>query len=198
MLKLITMTVKYVLSSGNFYFFFPENSNKIAYGFFCTPNNVFLGGVLDKEAVRKARTFEQLGCQKEICVIPELSELDYNEFSDKLGSASRYFKMSINMWISDYTDCDGTGSSARSCDERRYYYMAAGLQNCYNSRKRFPLVLFIANHISIFSVKNFRETFFSGSEGFESDSRICDRKTRYFHGEFKAPAFYVRAVIQNT
>ena len=194
------MAVKYLLKSGNLFHFHPETDDKIAYGFFYTPDGVFLGGVLDQEAVRKKNTFEQLGCRWcESRFDWTISELNFKPFAEKLGSVSHYFMRSKEMWISDLRDCDGTDSHSNSCSERRYYYMAAGLMNCYISNKKFNLAIFIANHVALFSVKDFRKTFFTDSinQDFESEGTHYNVKTRYSNCDFKAPAYYVRAMVQN-
>lgn len=193
------------LASGNQAVFFNYSGLR---HFFVTNNNItqFLGGGLGLEAERKERIFTNFSNSvvetTNSFEVDNMYNLRHSAFASKLGSASAIFTRAYNdkIIVSDLVDCDGTGSNARTCDERARYYRAVGLGQLYNSVRSFHLVLFIANHVTIFGCDNFRETFFhSNNEQFESDSYLMNSQylTRYNKARiaFKAPAYYVRSLV---
>lgn len=117
-----------------------------------------------------------------------------------------WIEKSKSIVIDDYNDCDGISSKAKSCDERRYYYYRVGMGDFfYNTRSKFYLSMFILNHISFFGV--IAEDVFFGRNSYSYDNTISKDISvvnelpkytkRYYGVNFKAPAYYVRAVINS-
>lgn len=90
---------------------------------------------------------------------------------------------------------DNVYISSDACDSgRRGYYKAVGMHRyAYYSGIQFVLIMLILNHITIFGVRNFRETFFRGKNEPEADDVVGMMRMRYSKADyFKAPAFYIR------
>lgn len=197
------MIKRVILSSGNEFYYLKESNSYISHAY-VKRGNVFLGGFLGKEADRKFAAFSNLSntTVEQYSIVVEdffvqLNLLDKTEFSHKLGTASSLFLNNFIKVVNDLDYCDGTSSKAQSCDERRNYYKAVGTENLFRSNLKFNLGLFIANHLAVFSVKDFRETFFKGCEEHPQKDVRLYTKTRYYNDVFKAPAAYVRALCQS-
>lgn len=193
------MVTMITLASGNTFFYLPETYDVASYAYIVDDNFNFVGGFLADEADRKLAAFSKLQNVKvaEATTGLPLHMVNFDNFAAKLGAASTYF-LRKTLMISDYEDCNGTYSHAKSCSDRQYYYKAVGCSRLYRSRKRFPVWAFIANHVAIFGVENFRQTFFRGAEANPATGLMVDASTRYDKsGRFQAPAYYVRAVCQN-
>jgi hypothetical protein len=207
------MATKITLVSGNVFYHLPENSDSFSVAYIIDKNLNFIGGFLADEADRKLAAFAKLQNVKvetksivrksnefcdhneEVEVQPlNMNYINFDNFAAKLGAASKLFLDNWNRGVSDYQDCNGTNSRAQSCDERIHYYNTVGCSRLYKSRKLFPIWAFIANHVSIFGVENFRETFFKGYEHDPQKDCVVEKDTRYTRGYFKAPAAYVRAL----
>lgn len=203
-----TSMKKLTLGSGNVFYYYPESSDLLAFGFIVSPDKEFVGGYMCLEADRKYAVFSKLNnvtvaeCSDEEG-FQILRACDRTKFAEKLGAASRPFTIGFDLMVNDLGDCNGTDSTAQSCDERMFYYEVVGCQAAFKSSKSFFLGLFVANHVSIFSWNNFRETFFRGKEQApEKDDVVSDveswKKYVYVVQCFKAPAAYVRAFISST
>lgn len=117
-----------------------------------------------------------------------------------------WIEKSRGIEITDGEHCDGTGSIARSCDERNRYYYKVGMEEFYGSYKRIYLPFFILNHITFFGPKA-KEVFFGDFAHARYESASSDvlvsvplfekKMRRYTNINFKGPAFYVRSVINN-
>jgi hypothetical protein len=189
------------LLSGNTYYFQEETNSVLAHGFLLSPNNAFKGGYLGKEAIRKYAVFSKLnGVTVLSNVEAQLEDADFNEFAEKLGTISNIFKSTFFKFVNDLDDANGTSSKAQSCDDRQRYYRTVGIDEAFKTSKGFMLGLFIANHVSIFGVENFRTTFFKGKDepvkDDELDSSSIFMKNVYADCGFKAPAAYIRALCQ--
>ena len=188
------------LASGNTFFHKPESSDEFSSAFIVDDNFNLVGGFLCEEADRKLAAFSKLQNVKVSQVTNALpfDMVKLDNFAAKLGAASTYFLRHWNLMISDQEDCNGTGSKSQSCSDRQYYYNSVGCRKLYGSSRRFPLWAFIANHVAIFGVENFRQTFFKGSEQNPEKDLLVETKTRYDKfGRFQAPAAYVRAICQS-
>lgn len=187
------------LSSGNIYYYEESSKRRLAHGFVVSPDDTFIGGFLAKEAERKYAIFSKLpGVENLGDCLYDRSKLKLDEFAEKLGAASRYFKLYFHKEVRDLRDCDGVNSRAESCDDRLRYYKTVGMEEAFKTNKSFLLGLFIANHVSIFGVQNFRTTFFRGKdEPLKDDNLEADEifaKNVYDTCGFKAPAAYVKAL----
>lgn len=194
------MYKRITLASGNVYFFFPGNNDKAPYGFIIDNYNNFVGGYLCNEAIRKAQAFSSLKntIVQDVTKHPAMETVKFENFAEKLGTASKWFIQYGSLVFNDLDYCNGTNSRAESCDDRYCYYKAVGCEMLFKSKKEFPLWAFIANHLAIFSQNNFRITFFRGNEEFIGKDRVVENiKTRYYNSSFKAPAAYVRALCSN-
>lgn len=195
------MIKKCVLSSGNVYYYKKGCSQLVSYGMIVSTKNEFLGGYICKEANRKFKTFSTLK-NTTISVVdemPSINNLDISKFCSWIGSAERLFSKGQNIMVSDYEFCsEGTSSISHACDERRFYFQSLGADELYNSKIKCPLWAIIANHVAIFGVAKFKETFFRGRDidSCESDLSM-NETTRYYSGSFKAPAFYLRAIVNH-
>lgn len=194
---------KITLASGNvFYHSAQINRDTVSFAL-VVRGNTFLGGFMCREADRKLEIFSRLNpLAVETTEDKTLIEsLDFTGFAKKLGSLESLFLKNLYLIISDYRNCDGTSSKAESCDERAKYYYTVGCEVCYKSYIEFPLWAFVANHVSIFGVENFRETFFKGKDNPEKDDFIevnaSWKKLVYSTEGFKAPAAYVRALCRD-
>ncbi len=188
------------LSSGNTYYFDDSNSNFVTYGFIVNPDDTFKGGFLAKEAIRKYATFSKLsGVEITSDVTYDLKKLKLQEFAEKLGSASASFINNFHKEVNDLDDADGTCSRAQSCDDRQRYYVTVGLDCAFKSHSKFTIGFFIANHLAIFGVNNFRTTFFRGNDNPQKDDELerseIFMKNVYSDCGFKAPAAYVKALV---
>jgi hypothetical protein len=189
------------LSSGNVYYYEDTKNDFIPFGFIVSQDDTFKGGFLGLEAKRKYAVFSKLAnveIQEQSNY--DLSKVKLEEFAEKLGAASSSFIKGFNVLCNDRDDADGTDSTAESCDDRSRYYKTVGLESAFKSKKQFQIGLFIANHIAIFGVANFRYTFFKGkddpSKDDELDNSSIFMKNVYAKCGFKAPAAYVRALLQ--
>lgn len=194
------MTIMVTLASGNTFFYKPETSDEFSSAFIVDDNFNFVGGFLCDEADRKLAAFSKLQNVKvsQIANVLPFTMVKFDNFAAKLGAASTYFLRHWNLMISDREDCNGTSAKSQSCDDRQYYYKKVGCDKLFKSSKRFPLWAFIANHVAIFGVENFRQTFFKGSEQNPEKGLMVETKTRYNKsGTFQAPAAYVRALCLN-
>ena len=188
------------LSSGNIYYYEDNKTDFISYGFIVSSDNTFKGGFVGKEAKRKYVIFSKLkGVEISLNSNYNLSDLKLEEFANKLGSVSSLFIKGFNTLCNDKRDADGVSSQAESCDDRERYYNTVGLHAAFKSDKRFYVGLFIANHVAIFGLHNFRYTFFKGKDDPSKDDELEDsripRKNIYENCGFKAPAAYVRALL---
>jgi hypothetical protein len=133
------MVTRITLASGNIFYHSAENRAQFAVAFIVDTNLNFLGGFLADEADRKLAAFTKLQNVKiettESVRVSE-PEFDYDievplemlnlqrvkidAFAAKLGAASHLFKNHFHKLISDLGDCDGTGSKAESCDDRKW------------------------------------------------------------------------------
>lgn len=196
---------KILLSSGNSFYYSKGNNDQLASGWIISTKNEFLGGFLGIEADRKFAAFSKLSntvitdCE-EVEGVNALKNASLDKFAEKMGAVSTIFKSSFFTEVRDLDDCDGTSSTAESCDERKEYYDVVGCKAAFKSNKMFLLGLFVANHVSIFSWNHFRETFFKGKENPEKDDALDFNnswsKWVYVKKGFKAPAAYVRALAQ--
>lgn len=189
-----------LLSSGNRYYYEDSKNGFLSFGFLVSQDDTFKGGFLGKEARRKYAIFSGLKGVVTLHqnVTYDLKKVKLQEFAEKLGSASVIFIKNFIKEVNDLDDFNGTGSKAQSCDDRVRYYRSVGLDEVFKNRLRFTVGLFIANHISIFGVANFRETFFRGkNEPEPGDSVDLDtlfKKNVYDDCGFIAPAAYIKAL----
>jgi len=181
---------KIILSSGNIFWYTPGDENHIAVAFASNPSKEFLGGFAGLEATRKFVAFEKLATA-ESCKSPNIKDFNLDAYAEKLGAAQPLF---INGLFSfnDNDHCNGTSSIAETCDSRQDYYKAVGLQSLYGSSIKCPFWALIANHLSMFGAKHFRESFFRGGD-FQKDL-VSEMPTRYYKGSWRAPAAYCRAL----
>lgn len=194
------MYKKITLASNSVFYYKPSTYDEASWAFIVDINLNFLGGFLCNEADRKYAAFSKLSNVRveDSANVLDLNLVKFDNFAASLGTASNLFLSNWSLMISDRQDCDGTSSYANSCDERGNYYKAVGCWCLFKSNTKFPLWAFVANHVSIFSVKDFRTTFFKGyEENPEKDIVVGGFKTRYSNDYFKAPAAYVRALCQN-
>lgn len=187
------------LSSGNIYYFEGRKAGFLPFGFLISQDNTFKGGFLGKEAERKYAAFSKLAnVEIQEQVTYDISNIKLQEFADKLGSVSSLFIKYFFKEVNDKRDCDGTSSNAQSCDDRNRYYKTVGIERAFKSSDKFLLGLFIANHLSIFGVNNFRLTFFRGKDNPSKDDELNSSeifmKNVYDNCGFKAPAAYVKAL----
>jgi len=186
------------LLSGNTFYYESSSSEQIAFGFIVSPDDTFVGGFLGKEAERKYAVFSKLKGVTLSNSNYDLRKLKLEVFAEKLGAASRSFVKYFFTEVRDMRDCDGTSSSAQSCDDRGRYYKTVGLDEAFKTYKSFLLGLFIANHVSIFGIQNFRMTFFRGKDNPSKDDNLerdeIFMKNVYDTCGFKAPAAYVKAL----
>lgn len=197
---------KTLLSSGNSFYYWKETNDQLACGWIISTNEEFVGGFLGKEADRKFAAFSKLSntvvtdCDEEEGY-KALVNSSKDKFAEKMGAVSTIFKEAFDLLVKDLNDCDGTSSTAESCDERKEYYDVVGCSAAFKTNKAFLLGLFVANHVSIFSWNHFRETFFKGKENPDKDDFMnLDKswaKWVYAKKGFKAPAAYVRALANN-
>ncbi len=192
MVKMIT------LASGNTMLYLPETDENFSQAFIVDNSFNFVGGFLCDEADRKVVAFQKL---QNIEVKETSTEVfhqflnwcKFDDFAAKLGSASSLFLQNWHKQVSDLGDCDGTESRAESCGDRRHYYKAVGCERLYKSSMRFPLWALIANHVSVFSLDNFRHTFFRGHDDNPMKGAHVEVVSRYSNRSFQAPAAYIRA-----
>ena len=71
-----------------------------------------------------------------------------------------WIEKSKGILISDYQNCGGLDSQAKSCDERKHYYYKVGMARFYKSNRPFYLSMFILNHISFFGNELSKNVFF--------------------------------------
>lgn len=193
-----------ILSSGNIFYYSKSNSDVISTAFIIDNQKNFLGGFAGKEADRKVLAFSKLNnvTIEEDVDIPSMKTLKYDRFINWVGSASRLFEKGLDFYLCDNLHgAEGTSSASKACDERRYYFEIVGLGMLFKSNKKCPVWAMIANHLSIFGSKAFRETFFRGSDIENATNDECvDSKyvSRYSEKGFKAPAFYIRMALQNS
>ena len=186
---------KLTLSSGNVFYYKPEDSANVAVAITTNPSKMFLGGFAGLEASRKFAAFRQFASIED-CKFPNIEDFNLLEFAEKLGTASNFFIKRTDLVFNDVDWCNGTSSKAQSCDDRLYYYEKIGLKSMFKTRMNCPLWAFIANHLSIFGVELFKETFFKGYENDPIKDVSLDSKSRYSNHSFKAPAAYIRALCQ--
>lgn len=194
------MYTKITLVSGNVFYYSPETNLRASYAFVVDKDSNLLGGFLCNEADRKLATFKSMQNVNVECVNSMLnfSEIKFERFAEMLGTASTVFLKATTITVVDKNDCDGTCSLSQSCDERSRYYKAVGCEKLFKSYRQFDLWLFIANHVAIFGVKDFRITFFKGNDlNPQKDDILSGYTTRYYKESFKAPAAYVRALCQH-
>jgi hypothetical protein len=188
------------LKSGNHFYYSDEGDFAEAFvkGF----NREFLGGFLCRTANRKMRIF--MGHEDTILFeIPRSlylktkESLNVEPFLEGLGGAAYIFK---DHFFKDVAD-QPASRDANACSERQTYYEAAGCPELYNSQKAYTLGMLLANHVSVFTRKRFRETFVREKEA-RSELRIKNfRKASSgrFHSygvtEFKAPAWYLMNLV---
>lgn len=189
--------IRITLKSGNSFYHYPETETHLQFAFVISKEKEFLGGFLCAEAQRKLETFKKFGVMEEAEYEITFADFSFEEFAKKLGSVKSLFEKSIrhSIWVSDLADADGTSSSAQSCSDRRAYYFAIGAEEAYNTEKKFPLFLLIANHLAIFGAKKFRKTFFNNSNAEFLSDQFDSEYTRYSRYGFKAPSYYVRALV---
>jgi len=113
-----------------------------------------------------------------------------------------WIEKSKGILISDYQNCGGLDSQAKSCDERKHYYYKVGMARFYKSNRPFYLSMFILNHISFFGNELSKNVFFGRMDTHVvSDNTVREKlpkhTVRYSPSTFKAPAYYVRAVINS-
>lgn len=186
---------KLILSSGNIFYYQPEDSANIAIALTSTPDKKFIGGFAGFQAKAKFEAFKKFSVPVEQ-KFPSFSDFDITEYAEKLGAASALFIKYGKSMINDKEHFNGTSSYAQSCDSRVHYYNAVGL-NMMNNSKNVPFWAFIANHLSKFGVEQFSYTFFKGAgENASKDSDLTThmKGVRY---EFKAPAAYIRSLCQH-
>jgi hypothetical protein len=192
-----------LLSSGNTFYYLEANSDVISTAFIVDTQKNFLGGFAGQEADRKFKAFSSLNnvIVEETNEVPSMDNLKYDQFKEWIGTASRLFENGLNFYLCDNVHgAQGTSSASRACDERQYYFKVVGLDMLFRSDKKCPVWALIANHLSIFGSKEFRETFFRGRdlESAKSDDAVaCMYISRYYGGSFKAPAYYIRMALQN-
>lgn len=186
---------KLTLSSGNVFYYKPEDEANVAIAITATPTNIFLGGFAGKSAKAKFEAFKKFSVLVEQ-KFPNFSNFDISEFSLKLGAASNYFIKYGECLFNDVDNMDGTSSHAQTCDSRRYYYDAVGL-NMFRNNKNVPLWAFIANHLSKFSAEQFNYTFFKGAGENASKDADLTATMKGIKYEFKAPAAYIRCLCQH-
>jgi hypothetical protein len=195
------MNIKRIeLVSGNVFYYSPETNE--SFSFACVINDstkTFLGGFVCMEADRKLDAFSKLNGTKssEVQSFPYLKDYTMDNFLQQLGTASPLFVRSLTITVNDYEHCNGTSSKAQSCDERSSYFEVVGMKRVFKSSKSYPVWAMIANHLSIFGAKSFRETFFHGYEldSARKDNVVSVKDTRFSKQNFKAPAAYVRALV---
>ena len=192
-----------LLSSGNTFYYLEANSDVISTAFIVDTQKNFLGGFAGREADRKLKAFSSLKnvIVEETNEVPSMDNLKYDQFKQWIGTASRLFEIGLNFYLCDNVHGrSGTSSASRACDERQYYFKVVGLDMLFRSDKKCPVWALIANHLSIFGRKEFRETFFRGNDinTATSDSVVSSKYvSRYFNERFKAPAYYIRMALQN-
>jgi hypothetical protein len=188
------------LKSGN-HFYFSDEGN-YAEAFVKGPNRVLVGGFMCEEASRKVGIFTK---HKDVykfeiphsLYLKTKESLDVGPFLESLGGVAVNFKKHFFTEVNDYRD----NASANACSERSYYYTAVGCDELYNSSKKFTLGLLIANHMSVFSRKSFKETFIRKDTA-TSDLRVKNprkasrgRFNSYGIEEFKTPAWYLLNLV---
>lgn len=177
------MITRIKLSSGNEFFYVPTTHKRLSYAF-VVKGNQFIGGFLAKEADRKLKCFSRLkNVVIERSVDMVLPELDFTEYGKQLDCLTR--KGLVKTEISDLTHADGGLSRAGTCCSRQYYYYAMGMNEAYNSKKRFPLWGLVANHLSIVGRGNFDDTFYQGNP----------EDTRYSQQSYQAPGYYLKHLV---
>lgn len=185
---------KLTLSSGNVFYYKPEDETNIALAITATPTNIFLGGFAGELAKSKFEAFKKFSVPQEQ-KFPNFGNFDITEYSLKLGAASNYFVKYGECLFNDYDNMNGTSSHAQTCDSREYYYRSAGL-NMFKNNKNCPLWAFIANHLSKFSAEQFNYTFFKGAGENASKDADLTATMKGVKYEFKAPAAYIRCLCQ--
>lgn len=205
------MITRIQLSSGNLFYHRAATGSEVAIACIVSRNNQFLGGYAGKEADRKLSIFRKIGTSVTESGItyaqgyaetinvqfPVISRLDMSLFNSWIGTASLLIEKYGDLFISD-ADSD----AACACPDRERYYRTVGLaEELWDRGKSIPLWAFVANHLSIFSKENFRETFFRGYDLDSTDrdltvmQKYC--RTRYDSCGFKAPAAYLRLLVSN-
>ena len=192
-----------LLSSGNIFYYLEASSNVISTAFIVDNQKNFLGGFAGKEADRKLKAFSGLNnisIEKNVTV-PTIDTLKFDQFNKWIGTASRLIQTGLNFYLCDnHHGANGTSSVSHACDERQYYFKIVGLDTLFQSDWKCPVWAMIANHLSIFGRKEFRETFFRGNdiETADRDQTVdSNYVTRYSKASFKAPAYYIRSALQN-
>lgn len=169
------------------------------------------GAFLGKESSRRYRILSQymnnvvLNGHDEQLFFFNIKEMNFHSVI-RQHPLYYWIEKSKSIVIDDWNDCDGTSSNAKSCDERRHYYYRVGMgEFFYNNRSKFYLSMFILNHISFFG-NIAKDVFFGKSDySFENDimqgrhvlNELPEYTKRYNGVNFKAPAYYVRAVINS-
>lgn len=189
------MVTRIKLVSGNMFYYSPKTSDSFQFAIIVNNSLEFIGGFLANEADRKLKAFSNLRgvIKEEVNQMIDLKLLKLQKFAEKLGAASKLFVDSFYTVVNDIEDADGTSSRAESCDERQHYYNIVGCRKLFKSSKSFMIGLLVANHVSIFGVKNFRYTFFKDHDDPQKEDYM-EWKNRWADKGFKAPAAYVRAL----
>lgn len=192
-----------LLSSGNTFYYLEANSDIVSTAFIVDTQKNFLGGFAGREADRKLKAFSSLNnvIVEETNEVPSMDNLKYDQFKELIGTASRLFENGLNFYLCDNVHgAEGTSSASKACDERQHYFNIVGLDMLFKSNKKCPVWALIANHLSIFGSKDFRETFIRGNDVDRATTdEIVDSKfvSRYSKRGFKAPAYYIRMALQN-
>lgn len=194
--KSLVMKLKIKLASGNIMYYSKHDNCTVSTAFIISPDNTFLGGFAGLEADRKLIAFKALkGVEiTTIDTIPSVKSFNTDTFCQWIGTASKLFLDHTDFMVNDREN-----GAPNACSERQYYFKAVGLESMYETRIECPIWALIANHVSVFGVTNFNQTFMRGSElkHTSSDERVDDKfKTRYFKDNFKAPAYYLRKATQ--
>lgn len=186
------------LKSGNVFYRLPLTKASIPLAVVLKPiaNNKyeFIGGYAGKEVIRKLRTFNALSGTSIVNIEPpRMKDVNFDNFLSSLGRYGTMFKPYLFVTLIDDKH-GGMHSESTACDSRRYYYRAVGLDKFYKSKKGCPIWAMIANHVAIFGIEKFAETFALNNDASTSlavNLSIFSRKHKYEIEKFYAPAYYL-------